>query len=245
MSDDYCRCQAPRSREDILKFAGIARSEIDEGERRFIVKGLCRDRYRAGPDYDGPPTNISDEQIIREAYGPDEVAVYWRAWMFGATDRTELVQAIAAHSATSQAEWYRIWRKLLDALVRAPADQDFFADARWLSENPITRRFIPATLAAVVAPQTASPPSPMPTTDLFSDEKRPAQARKRGPKSLKVPAVATAMRDAVSRRTLTCETLEHATEESLVAEFGTSRDTVRKARMIVLSEFVGDRVPGK
>ncbi len=48
------------------------------------------------------------------------------------------------------------------------------------------------------------------------------------------------MRKAIAEGTLTRESLYDAPEKQLESEYGVSRDTARKARKAVLSEYVGN-----
>lgn len=230
---DHAR-QPPLDRKTILDRATKAQQLFNEGYRRFTVKGLCRDRYRAGPYYDGPGTDLSDDDIIEAAYGLGGAAVYWRAWLYGADSRTDLAQALAAHCAADQDGYHRIWTFIVASLKKAPADQDLFADAEWLLNNPNTRCFVPSSLAAYFAPQPQTPGPPPPGN---------TPARRRGVRPVKFTATVTAMRAALDAGKMTLEILNTATEESLAAEFCIGRETARKARATVLKDPVANPNP--
>ena len=70
------------------------------------------------------------------------------------------------------------------------------------------------------------------------DLKTPAQARKRGPKAVVSKSVEDAMTKDLQQKKITMGKLRDMPEEALVAEYGASRDTVRKVRNKILSEFV-------
>ena len=62
-------------------------------------------------------------------------------------------------------------------------------------------------------------------------------ARRRGPRPRKLDRTKDAMRDDVRQGRFTVEDLSSMVEEALAANYGVSRDTARKARNEVLSEF--------
>ncbi len=102
------------------------------------------------------------------------------------------------------------------------------AAVEWLLAMPMRRHLVPPSLAAAL--QAAHEPSPL------QSGQAPKVPRKRGPKGEKTAAVASAMQSALATNKHTRASLKAATEESLVAEFGTSRYTCREALKTVLSE---------
>src|SRR5262245_56545770 len=83
-----------------------------------------------------------------------------------------------------------------------------------------------------VSPDSAQQPSRKGSSAVASDR------RKRGPKTKKLERVKEDMRRDLQTRKLTEAGLRDMKEESLSAFYGVSRDTARKARAAVLSEFV-------
>jgi hypothetical protein len=81
----------------------------------------------------------------------------------------------------------------------------------------------------------SSPPEPTPP--VTPDKDIPA-ARKRGPKPGIGKKITLSMRKDISDGRLTLQRLKEMKEEELTAAYGGSRDTCRRARKVVLSEFV-------
>jgi hypothetical protein len=73
------------------------------------------------------------------------------------------------------------------------------------------------------------------TSEAVGHERPPASTRpRRGPRPGKSKAVERAMQEKIELGTLSIEVLRESTEEALVADFGYSRPTVRRARKSVL-----------
>jgi hypothetical protein len=75
---------------------------------------------------------------------------------------------------------------------------------------------------------------------LKGDDPFVSAARRPGPRPKKLEAVKGAMRKALAEGKLTREGLHDALEKQLVDDYKVSRDTARKAREAVLSEYVGN-----
>jgi len=74
------------------------------------------------------------------------------------------------------------------------------------------------------------------TTEAASHERAPTSTRpRRGPRPQKSEAVERAMCEQIERGTLSIDELRRTKEEALVAEYGSSRTTVRRARKSVLA----------
>ncbi len=102
------------------------------------------------------------------------------------------------------------------------------AAVAWMLSSAQRRHLVPPSLVAAL--QVAREPQPL------QDAQALKAPRKRGPKGTKTAGVASAMQSALATGKHTRASLEGATEESLVAEFGTTRYTCREALKTVLSE---------
>ena len=107
--------------------------------------------------------------------------------------------------------------------------------AMWMLSNAMRRHLVPPSLVAALQ-ATHEPPPPQ-------SGQAPTMPRKRGPKGKKTATVASAMQTAIATGNHTRASLHTATEESLVAEFGTTRYTCREARKIALSKQVAEITP--
>ena len=102
------------------------------------------------------------------------------------------------------------------------------AAAEWMLSSAQRRHLVPPSLIAIL--QVGHEPALRPSSQ------EPNVPRKRGPKGIKTAGVASAMRSALATGKHTRASLTAATEESLVAEFGTTRYTCREALKVIRSE---------
>jgi hypothetical protein len=143
------------------------------------------------------------------------------------------------HSATAEALddrrpkiWHKPpWSRLKRLLVN---EDDFYG---WLAVALRVRpRGVPAT-----QPSAITKPSTGENTNNAVQAAAPS-VRERGPKRYKLDATIGAMRRQISEGKLTAVDLHDMKEKELESRYGVSRDTARKARRTVLSEFVDRQI---
>jgi hypothetical protein len=104
----------------------------------------------------------------------------------------------------------------------------------WMCENPNARHLVPGTLAQI------SIGNPLPAAG-------PAvtHVRRRGRRATKLELTKETMRRDIQEGRQTAATLNDMLEKNLASNYGVSRDTARKARNTVVSEFDENSIPDK
>jgi hypothetical protein len=125
------------------------------------------------------------------------------------------------------------WSDAEDDIYALPPDIELSVeDAKRIWVQPGQLR--EPTLTPPTAVQQGQPPEPAlaPLT---------ASVRKRGPRGVKLEGVKEAMRKDIQAQKYTCDQLRDMLEKDLKKNYGVSRDTARKARNAILSEFVANK----
>jgi hypothetical protein len=195
--------------------------------------------------------DVTDDQIYREV-GYGDANEYWRVVLSEPMEISSFVHLLKSYFFNPALDGLDQYQLEIDAALRLASDigEPWFIKvpnkeimvhprkaAEWLLSMPKSRHLLPPGLVDFLESSERQPAQEVP---LKADMPlAPPRARKRGPKTGVLNRVASEMRETLKRQEMTTEQLETMIEKSLQARFKASRESCRKAREIVLSEFVG------